>query len=133
MQYRTRQELQVQALRSTLLRDATTTWRGRQAERQPARTLIYKKRDDGSVIGFAVDATMLEQAAERDAELFGLRDDVARNARPLVFPAGQSPPAELRSLAAATFGEALPASSRARSVSRDDSCSTYAIKPIRQS
>src|SRR4030095_7220796 len=87
-----------------LLRDATTaSWHGRPALHKPARTLIYKKRSDGSVIGIAVDATMLEQAAGHDRS-----DDVAIHARPLVLPAGNSLPREFRELAVAQFGDVLP-------------------------
>ncbi len=87
-----------------LLRDAQQTWRGRPAAKQPARTLIYKKRADGSVIGMAVDASMLEQAAGHAPS-----DDVAVHAQPLVLPAGSSPDGKLfRPLAQVPFGEELP-------------------------
>jgi signal transduction histidine kinase len=86
-----------------LLRDALPTWRGTPAAKQPARTLIYRKRSDGGVVGFAVDAAMLEDAAGHDS-----RDDVAVNARPLVVPVGSSPPPSWRQLAQVPFGEALP-------------------------
>lgn len=86
-----------------LLRDATEEWRGRPAARAPARTLVYRRHADGGVIGFAVDATMLEQAAGREPS-----DNVASNAMPLVLPAGSIPRADLRQLAQVPFGEALP-------------------------
>ena len=86
-----------------LVRDALPTWRGRPAAKQPSRTLIYRKRVDGSVVGFAVDAAMLEDSAGHDT-----RDDVAVNARPLVLPVSSSPPPPWRQLAQASFGEALP-------------------------
>lgn len=86
-----------------LLRDAQAAWRGRPALKQPGRTLIYKKRVDGSVIGIAVDATMLEEAAGHAPS-----DDVAVRAQPLVLPVGNSPPPELRQLAHVPFGETLP-------------------------
>ena len=86
-----------------ILRNAAPSWRGEPAARQPARTLIYKKRDDGSVIGMAVDAAMLEHAAGHAAG-----DDVAVNARPHVLPVGHSPGPQLRQLAQTPFGEALP-------------------------
>jgi len=86
-----------------LLRDAGTTWHGRPALHQPARTLIYRKRTDGSVIGIAVDAAMLEQAAGYEKG-----DDVAIHSRPIVSPVGNSLPKEWRELATAPFGEALP-------------------------
>jgi signal transduction histidine kinase len=86
-----------------VVRDATPAWHGRPATRQPARTLIYKRRSDGSVIGFAVDALMLEEAAGHDT-----RDGVAVNARAIVLPVGSSPPPALRQLAQVPFGENLP-------------------------
>ncbi len=72
-----------------LLHDATDSWRGKPAAKQPERTLIYRKRIDGSVIGMAVDARMLEQAAGHAAS-----DDVAVHARPLVLPAATQPAVE---------------------------------------
>jgi signal transduction histidine kinase len=82
-----------------LLHDAADVWHGKPAEKQPARTLIYKKRADGSVIGMAVDATMLEQAAGHASS-----DDVAVHARPLVLPAGMPPKEKTwRPLAQATI------------------------------
>jgi signal transduction histidine kinase len=85
-----------------LLRDAQATWRGRPAAKQAARTLIYKKRADGSVIGMAVDATMLEQAAGHAPS-----DNVAVRAQPLVLPAGHQPGDEWRPLNQAQIS-ALP-------------------------
>lgn len=86
-----------------LLRDAQPAWRGKPASRQPARTLVYRKRADGGVIGFAVDAAMLEAAAGHDS-----RDAVATNAHPVVLAVGSTPPPALRQLAQVPFGEALP-------------------------
>jgi signal transduction histidine kinase len=86
-----------------LLRDAVPTWRGTPATKQPSRTLVYRKRTDGSVVGFAVDAAMLEEAAGHDT-----RDDVAVNARPLILPVGSPPPPPWRALAEVSFGAALP-------------------------
>jgi signal transduction histidine kinase len=83
-----------------LIRDATPSWHGRAAIHEANRTLIYKKRGDGSIVGIAVDATMLEQAAGHLPD-----DDVAVNVHPLVLQAGRLPPAELRSLASATISE----------------------------
>src|SRR5262249_46358232 len=59
-------------------------------------TLIFRRRSDGTVIGFAVDARMLENAAGGD-EL-----------RALVLPAGSPPPQDVRELARVPLGEALP-------------------------
>jgi signal transduction histidine kinase len=86
-----------------LLRDASATWRGVPAQKQPARTLLYKRRADGSIIGMAVDAAMLEQAAGHKTS-----DDVAVRAQPLVLPVGTSPPESLRQLAQVPFDVALP-------------------------
>ena len=86
-----------------IARSATSAWRGRPSARQPARTLIFRRRADGGVSGSAVDAAMLEDAAGHDPG-----DDVASHVRPLVLPAGAQPPADLRALAQVPLGEALP-------------------------
>jgi signal transduction histidine kinase len=89
---------------SDLMHDASAEWHGKPAEKQPARTLLYKRRADGSVVGMAVDARMLEQAAGHASS-----DDVAVHAHAVVLPAGSSPDASsLRQLAQVPFGEALP-------------------------
>ncbi|MCX5743861.1 MAG: HAMP domain-containing sensor histidine kinase [Proteobacteria bacterium] len=86
-----------------LTRTATTAWRGKPSAREPRRTLIYQRRADGSIIGFAVDALMLEEAAGHDP-----RDDVAVNARPVVLPAGAVPGDDVRTIAQVPLGVALP-------------------------
>ncbi len=88
-----------------LVRSATADWRSRPASRQVARTLIYRRRADGSVIGIAVDAPMLEAAAGHDAG-----DDVAPRVRPLVLPAGALVDRDLRELQGGLvqLGEGLP-------------------------
>jgi signal transduction histidine kinase len=86
-----------------IVHTAMPQWHGRPALKQPSRTLIYKKRPDGSVVGMAVDAAMLEQAAGHDPA-----DDVAPHVRPLVVPVGTQVPRSMRTLASAPFGEALP-------------------------
>jgi signal transduction histidine kinase len=88
---------------SEITRTATLTWRGRAAAREPKRTLIYRRRADGGVIGLAVDAPMLELAAGHEPG-----DDVAQRARALVLPAGASPGADLRAIVQVPLGEALP-------------------------
>ncbi|TMQ08227.1 MAG: HAMP domain-containing histidine kinase [Deltaproteobacteria bacterium] len=88
-----------------IARTATPAWRGRTAAREPARTLIYRRRGDGGVIGFAVDAPMLEAAAQADGAA-GL--DVASHARPLVLPSGTSPGPALRLIQQVPLGAALP-------------------------
>jgi two-component system phosphate regulon sensor histidine kinase PhoR len=77
-----------------LVRTAGPAWRGRTAAHEPGRLLIYRARADGGVVGIAVDAPMLLDAAGHDPA-----DDVALHARPLVLPAGASPPPQLRALA----------------------------------
>lgn len=86
-----------------LWRSATVAWRGRPASREPARTLIYRRRADGGVIGIAVDAPMLEAAAGS-----GPGDDVAQGARTLVLPAGASPSPGERRIVQVPISEALP-------------------------
>jgi signal transduction histidine kinase len=87
-----------------ILRTATPAWRGRAAAREPGRTLIYRRRADGGVIGFAVDAPMLEAGAAQAAHAAS----VASHARPLVLPQGQSPGPELRMIQQVPLGAALP-------------------------
>lgn len=85
-----------------LARTAATSWRGRPSGRDPGRTLIYRRRDDRSVIGFAVDAAMLESVV-RDAAA-----EIAPNARPLVLAAGAAPPSGLRTIVQVPLGTPLP-------------------------
>jgi signal transduction histidine kinase len=95
-----------------IVRTATPAWRGRPAAREPARTLIYRRRADGGVIGFAVDAPMLEAAADAAAD--GTADDatgaghLALHARPLVLPPGATPGPALRTIQQVPLGAALP-------------------------
>jgi two-component system phosphate regulon sensor histidine kinase PhoR len=86
-----------------IARTATPAWRGRPSARQPGRTLIFRRRADGGISGFAVDAAMLEDAAGHDPA-----DDVAPNVRAVVLPAGSMPPAQTRALVQVPLGEALP-------------------------
>ncbi len=86
-----------------MVRTATPQWRGRAAGREPMRTLIYRRRADGGVIGISVDAPMLESAAGSEPG-----DLVALHARPLVLPAGASPGADLRRIVQVPVGEQLP-------------------------
>lgn len=86
-----------------MMRTAGTRWRGRAAIHTPLRTVIYWRRGDSSIIGFSVDAPMLEEAAGHEP-----RDEVARNARALVMPSGATVGPELRRIAAVPLGEALP-------------------------
>lgn len=92
-----------------VVRTATLAWRGRPAVRAPARTLIYRRRADGGVIGFSVDAPMLEAVA-RTALAGGVTRaaGVALRARPLVLPPGMSPGPELRMIQQVPLGAALP-------------------------
>lgn len=84
-----------------LARTATPAWRGRQAAREPQRTLIYRRRAEGGVVGLAVDAPLLEQVA-------GAASGIAAHARPLVLAAGASPGPGLRTIAQVPLGAALP-------------------------
>jgi signal transduction histidine kinase len=84
---------------SEIARTATAAWRGRAAAREPLRTLIYRRRPDGSVVGISVDAPLLETVAA---------PDVARSTRPLVLAAGASPPADLRTIVQVPLGTGLP-------------------------
>jgi len=75
-------------------RTAGPAWRGRPAAREPGRTLVYRRRADGGVIGIAVDAPMLEGVVERgDA---------------LVLLAGASPSSQMRTIVQVPFGTELP-------------------------
>jgi len=97
-----------------LARTAAPAWRGRAAAREPARTLIYRRRGDGGVIGIAVDAPMLEAAARAagpagDGGAAG--DDLAglaSHARPYVVLPGSSPGPGLRTLHQVPLGAAVP-------------------------
>ena len=106
-----------------LARTATPAWRGRAAVHEPARTLIYRRRGDGAVIGFAVDAAMLEAAAApRQARPGGSASgssaplaapvdelvDIARHARAVVLLPGTSPGPSLRTLHQVPLGAAVP-------------------------
>jgi signal transduction histidine kinase len=88
-----------------LIRSATTRWSSRQALHKPERTLIFRRRGDGGVIGMSVDTQMLEAAAGHDPH-----DDVAAHVRPLVLPTGLLPGPELRGLVGTQIqlGEELP-------------------------
>ncbi len=86
-----------------ILRTATPEWRVRTATREAARTLIYRRRADGGVIGMSVDAPMLKAVAGSDAA-----ENVATHAQVLVLPAGATPPPALRTIVQVPLGEALP-------------------------
>ena len=86
-----------------MMRTATTSWRGRAGAHVPTRTVIYRRRTDGGVIGISVDAPMLEEAAGKEPG-----DAVARNARALVIPSGATVAPELRRIVQVPLGEALP-------------------------
>jgi two-component system, OmpR family, phosphate regulon sensor histidine kinase PhoR len=90
---------------SEIVRTAAPAWRGRAATRESARTLIYRRRSDGSVIGFAVDAPMLEAAAGADPAAGA---GVASRVRALVLPPGTSPGPQLRTIQQVPLGAALP-------------------------
>lgn len=82
-------------------RSAGTSWRGRPAARESSRTLVYRRRADGGVIGIAVDAPMLERVVvDNEAD--------TPNAHPIVLIAGASPGPELRTIVQVPFGTELP-------------------------
>jgi signal transduction histidine kinase len=81
-------------------RTASPAWRGRPAAREPNRSLIYRRRADGGVIGIAVDAPMLERVVEGELG--------TPNARPLVLLAGASPSSQLRTIVQVPLGTQLP-------------------------
>ena len=85
-----------------LERTATAAWRGRTASHEPGRTLVYRKRADGAVIGMAVDAAMLERAAGN------VGDAIALHVSPLVLPQGVRPSRAYRELAETPLASALP-------------------------
>jgi signal transduction histidine kinase len=85
-----------------LASSAVPAWRGRPAVRDRQRTLVYRRRADGGVVGIAVDGPMLEAAA-------GAPDaDLAQRAQALVLLTGAVPGAELRTIAQVPLGAALP-------------------------
>src|SRR5215468_10997224 len=89
-----------------MARTATPAWRGRAAVREPARTLIYRRRGDGGVIGFAVDSPMLEAVAIAGAGQVDELASLASHARPYVLLPGTSPGPELRTLHQVPLGAA---------------------------
>jgi signal transduction histidine kinase len=85
-----------------LIGSAVPAWRGRPAVREHHRTLVYRRRADGGVVGIAVDEPMLEEAA-------GAPDaDLAQRARALVLLTGAVPGADLRTIVQVPLGAALP-------------------------
>ncbi|MFT3700236.1 MAG: HAMP domain-containing sensor histidine kinase [Kofleriaceae bacterium] len=88
--------------REDIVRTAQAEWRGRPAAKQPNRTLIYRRRADGSVIGIAVDNAMLVAAAGHDPH-----DDVAKNAHPVIAATGSVLPPDQRLLDPEPMGERL--------------------------
>jgi signal transduction histidine kinase len=88
-----------------VIRSATPAWRGRAAAREPGRTVIFRRRADGGVIGLAVDAPMLEAAA---GSAIATDDTVAIHQQLLVLPPGTSPGTELRTIQQVPLGAALP-------------------------
>jgi signal transduction histidine kinase len=84
-----------------IVRVAALTWRGRSSFREPRRTLIYRRRADGGIVGISVDAPMLEEAA-------GDAASVANGARALILPAGGTPAPHQRLIAQVPLGAGLP-------------------------
>ncbi len=86
-----------------IARTATPAWRGRTSAHELKRTLIFRRRAEGGVIGIAVDAPMLEEAAGLDRT-----GAIARHARTMVLPNGGTPGPHLRSIVQVPLGSALP-------------------------
>ena len=85
-----------------LERTAAASWRGRPASHEAARTLIYRKRRDGGIVGISVDALMLEAVAAGDRA-----HAVAQRAQPLVLGAGERPPPGSREIVRVALGAEL--------------------------
>jgi|GEM_PF-1572824 len=88
----------------SVLRGAADDPRGRPALRDPGKTLVYRRRPDGSVVGFAFDDRALEQVAGAvelpiDNPVATTRAVIERDGRPLQG---------VRTLASASFGTLLP-------------------------
>ncbi|MGE3761890.1 MAG: ATP-binding protein [Kofleriaceae bacterium] len=83
-----------------ILRTAMPKWRVRTATREPGRTLIYRQRPGGGVIGMSVDAPMLKAVAGADAA-----DAIAVHAQVLVLPAGATAPPAFRVIKQVPLGE----------------------------
>ncbi|HLL22136.1 MAG TPA: HAMP domain-containing sensor histidine kinase, partial [Kofleriaceae bacterium] len=71
--------------------------------REPLRTLIYRRRADGGVVGISVDAPMLEDAAGHDRAIA-----IAPGARTMILPAGGTPSPHLRAIVQVPLGTGLP-------------------------
>ncbi|HEY4241432.1 MAG TPA: HAMP domain-containing sensor histidine kinase [Kofleriaceae bacterium] len=83
-------------------RTAGPQWRGISAARQPARTIVFRKRTDGGIIGISADALMLEGAAGE------VPASVARGAHALVRSVGTPVSSELRTIQEVPVSPALP-------------------------
>jgi signal transduction histidine kinase len=86
-----------------LAREAVDELRARPARREPARTLAFRRLDEGRVVGVTVDAERLAAAAGPDAAA-----GIAEGAHVMVVPVGTSPPPALRTLASVPLGAAVP-------------------------
>jgi signal transduction histidine kinase len=86
-----------------ILREAGPAMRAHAARRDPARTLAFRRVDDGQIVGVLVAQARLEEVPGADA-VAGMAD----GARVMVLPVGTSPPEHLRTLAAAPLGATLP-------------------------
>jgi signal transduction histidine kinase len=85
-----------------VVRAAGPAWRGRPAVHEPRRTLVFRRRADGGVVGIAVDGPLLEQAAGAPPAKLAVR------AQPRVLLAGEVPEPALRTVAQVPLGAALP-------------------------
>ena len=87
-----------------LVRDATTTWRGRPATREPARTLIYP----GAARTAAWSTSRSTRRCSRSRQGTRPRMTSRWTRRCSCCPAGATPPPGMRTIAQVPLGEALP-------------------------
>ncbi|MCW5801753.1 MAG: HAMP domain-containing histidine kinase, partial [Deltaproteobacteria bacterium] len=86
----------------------TAEWQGRPATREPARTIIYRRRADGGAIGLTADAQLLERALSPSDGGLELAAHIAQHIRVLVLPAGVEPDRGWRLLVQVPLGAMLP-------------------------
>ena len=86
-----------------IVREAGPAMRAHPARRDPTRTLAFRRADDGRIVGVLVAQARLEEVPGPDAAA-GMAD----GARVMVLAVGTSPPDNLRTLAAAPLGAAIP-------------------------
>ena len=85
-----------------LAREAGESMRARALRRNPERTVAFRAIGP-TIVGVTVDNARLEASAGPDAAA-----DIADGARVAILPVGTSPPADLRTVAAAPLGPSVP-------------------------